>query len=90
MRFRHAAIVMAASVGLGFASAAPSAAVGSQHELAPQPSEKERRRKMLADLGALPTKYRNRWKSARCRKRPNMNHVSRRTRRKHRRARAAA
>jgi hypothetical protein len=82
------AAAAAAAAGLGVMHAAPSAALGSQNAIVAQPSERARRRQMLADLDALPPRYRNRWKAQRRRTRPNMNHVSKRTRRRHRRARA--
>lgn len=80
---------LAAAIGLGVAAAAPVAMLGAQTTLAVQPSERQRRRQILAHLDALPAKYRNRWKADRRRKHPNMNHVSRRTRRRHRRAKRA-
>lgn len=86
---RMALAASLAAVGIGFVAAAPTAALGLQTEIAVQPSERARRRQTQAALGALPPRYRNRWKAERRAKRRNMNTVSKRTRRRHRRARAA-
>lgn len=83
---RGMAIAALAAAGMAVAAAAPTAALGAQTYIVAQPSERVRRRQMLADMGALPARYRNRWKALRRRKRPNLNIVSKRTRRKHRRA----
>lgn len=46
----------------------------------------ERRQRQRIPSRATPARYRSRWKAARSKRRSNMLHVSRRTRRKHRRA----
>lgn len=80
------AAAMVAAPARGMMAAAPSAVMGSQFYLAPEStSANARLRQSLGWIGALPPKYRNRWKAQRPKRRANMLHVSRRTRRKHRR-----
>ena len=86
--FRHINTALGglvAAMAMGSVAAAPQALSGAHFELAaPRP----RRMKRVQRIGGgVCRKYRNRWKAARPKRRSNMNHVSRRTRRKHRRAR---
>ena len=89
--FNRGAIIAAlAAASIDFSSSAPPA-LGGQFEMAVEPaSTRAKRKKLLASDGALPRKYRNRWKAAKPKRRANRLHMSRRVRRRHRRARRAA
>lgn len=71
------------------ALAAPSAAMMNVDPFATVESKTTRRRNAIATPQLSGRRYRNKWKAGRPKKHRNMNHVSRRTRRKHRRARSA-
>jgi hypothetical protein len=86
--FNRMLIAAAASLSMGQALAAPTAFSAAWVEtVSPRPKRAKRVQRIG---GGVCRKYRNRWKAARPKRRSNMNHVSRRTRRKHRRGRKAA
>ena len=80
-----AAAAAALSMGPALA-AAPAFSAAHVETVAPRPKRNKRVQRIG---GGVCRKYRNRWKAARPKRHSNMNHVSRRTRRKHRRARKA-
>ncbi len=82
--FRQSFALALASVSLGsMAFAAPQRAIAEA--AAPQP-ERERKRRRSASKGGLNAMRRSRGPQARPKRKSNRLHLSRRTRRKHRRA----
>lgn len=82
------ALALAASLGaVPMASAAEVPASIAWDVAALSPAR--RRRALYNATGFWARKYRSRWKAQRRTKRSNMNHVSKRTRRRHRRANRA-
>jgi hypothetical protein len=81
--------IFAALALAGLASAPLASLVPSFEYRANLPEEATqpaRRRVKRASAPAATRKYRSRWKAERPKRRRNMNHVSKRTRRRHRRA----
>lgn len=70
--------------------AMPAMAMSNSYALAEADAVAPVRRRQGSPWSGYLPKYRNRWKAERRAKRPNMNHVSKRTRRRHRRAKRAA
>lgn len=89
MIFSRMHFALAASALTVCAVGPVSSAMGPTHfaEAAVTP---QRRKRVQRIGGGVCRKYRNRWKQERPKKRNNMQHVSRRAKRRHRRARKAA
>ena len=76
------ALAMAAGM-VGFAMPAMAQQAILVEERAPRPARRTAKRSYLS---TAPVRYRSRWKPTKPKRRPNRLHISRRVRRKHRRA----